>query len=399
MRTFFAALLVLVPLLSSAAAAGPATLDVDLTELEGDVMLVANDTISPRPDTDIVRYRARLEGGDIVQTIDLAAPIPANDTFFAFTIQRNASRIPTIDALPLNLEYEGARAVNRGTVDFAANATVEGSTFTLRFPVSKLGPSSDCFQVRLVVTHDPESVSGQGWRDEFQIQPNLCDLSNRLDGINGTCPAAPDLSKVETDAQDEDARGDVTRSRVVIDSPGDDIVRVSTKRLDDRIEVRMTFAGPSEEGGQVEIGLDLKEDAQFDGYDQRILVNFDAFRGYVARGTFYTTTSVTDFPVRIEQWGDELVGSFCSSVLPASITCWGLGGTAQSGNAEPFDQIERDDDCVDPGSASDATPPTGEAAPTGSPSPTEGGASADTPGLAPMALIGALAALALWRRR
>lgn len=426
--------------------AGAVRFNYTLEDPADDVMLIAangSERWSEKPEVDVRGYRSAVDGDALVQTLTFAAAPPEDvSTDITLVYGLGASQ-------RTSLKFTGAAAATASTRSSGATAAIEGDSIEFRVPMTQL-PSATCLQTRFVVVHEPEDdpitstdAGAQGWQDIFEMRPHRCIQSFGEepvlpieDGMDGPCPPASVPDAVKVNGEWDDPRGDVakglTMGTQIVVNPAADILRLTSALEGNEIVVRLTVAEfPNEKAvplASVQFALEGKtEEYDFESKDT-LFVGFthpahEAHGNIVLASDDGESATRQNFYARGERDGDTFVARFCASVIPDQAQCWAPHATVQYNDKDrSFDEIEfewdegpcagktaggstgandGDDPIGDggggPDGAGDADAGDGEGAGDARGS----GGESDTPGLgvAGLLMAGALAAVAVGRRR
>lgn len=427
--------------------AGTARFNYTLEDPAADVVLIASngsERWSDKPEVDIRGYRSAVDGSELVQTLTFAAA-PPNDVEVDLSVTYGLG--PTERA---SYQFTGETPATASTSSSGATAAIQGESIEVRIPMTLL-PSATCFNSRVEVVYEPEDdpvtstdAGAQGWQDVFTMRPHRCIQSFGEepvlpieDGMDGPCPPASVPDAVEVDGAWDDPRGDVAKGLAMgtetVVNPQADILRVTSALEGDEVVVRLTVAEfPNEKAvpvASVQFALEGKtEEFDFESKDT-LLVGFshpehEAFGNVLLATADGESTTRQSFYARGERDETTFVARFCASVIPDNAQCWAPHATVQyNDNDRSYDEIEYEwnegpcagkstggaapatptDDDPTPGGAEDGAAGDGDAAGDGEGADADasGTGESDTPGFGVVGLVlaGALAAVALGRRR
>lgn len=417
--------LLLATLSPPAAASSHLTFDYDVKDVLHDAFILATDTSVP--EVDITRFTTKLDGAEVVQTVEVVGPWPVNNdsveivNFFgssetltlkvARTSQRSASGWIT------NFTTSSISSPDMQRVAHKVNFTYErgDATMTIRWPASEIPANAKCMQPT-VRTHTIISRSSSNTQadDEMRVLPSPCFSEHaRMEGTDGSCPpAAPSVVKAGTI---EDARDDVGErdSNVWLphDDPTMDLVSVAT-RLDGAWVVQDVVL-VEDSGRKVP---DISIESQLRGnkslYERGAYVKLSLLDTSASGSLLGEGSSA---PIFVE--AQRLEGStgwrfrWCASHIPADAECFSVEAIASRNNFDLRDKAglaksacpEPDPDAPyggeeedEEGGATTSTPGGASAAGDGGDA---GGSENGTPGIGAFALLAAVAAAALALRR
>lgn len=425
-RLLFAlvAAILLVPLFPIASAQA-SRFALDVQDLPEDIIVSpesGDDFTGARQEIDVVRYVQRVEGEDaVIELVFAGTPGEAGAVFDSVGALGSSPG----EGFLLSFRWDAPGSVpatapisftvgEMGTAE--ATLAIEGSTLRITFPLPAAATCMGILADIGVRTSDAE------YTEWISPQPNPCDETARLDGAQGDCPPAAAPSGVDPVVADfTDEEGDVRRTtlfgedgEVEAGHESFDITHVTSRRDGDRIVQVVTFAGPRNGSQELRIQVFNRLDGQRDGQGEpefalvplywRFAEGSQQDRSY---GEFRTSESSADFATELDIAQSTYTFSWCASLIPADARCFGIEVVASHVTFGTPGIRERaspaDDPCALAGGAT-PTPEGADEAPAGE--ETEGepegageeGAN-DSPGLGAFALLGALAALAIFRRR
>lgn len=372
------------------------------------------------PQTDISRFTMSREGDDVVQTVHVVGPWPANDYSVEIRNDFGFSESYTMEVERMNSSGSGAKPTDYNTSLFSTldpgamgkrvNFTFERTetTMTFRWPAKEIPEKSMCVAPR-ITTLSRTLVDGATRQvdDDLVVSPSLCDARARTDGMSGTCPAP--TSAVVKPLTLEDARDDVreregnayrAHSNATLD-----ILSLET-RLEDGWVIQTVKLAEDSPRDQVDLTIENQFTGNKSEYESGRKLSVHLLKtsggGTVPNGT--SSNAIHVRAQRVEPAGWEL--RWCASALPADATCFAPFARASLQNARYQDSVGlAADPCPAPKDDAASTTDEDGADPTPTPSAEGEDSKADadskgTPsvGLLAMVATGALVALAFRRR-
>lgn len=421
-----AALALLLPLAPFAAAQGP-SIQLDLQDLPEDIVIdpdgSGESSTGARASIDVLRYKQSAEGGDaVVELVFAGTPGEPNAVFdavgqmgerigqgFMFAVRWDAQGQP---AATTQVSYTiGSTGSAEGTVE--ADAT----SLRVRFPLPAEATCMSMLGSLRIRTSDAE------YTDWISPEPSPCDPDALLDGAQAECAAVEAPSGQDPVAADfADAEDDVRATSMmepegdVVDRPQYDITRVTSGREGDRIVQTVTLAAPRDATQELKLRVVNRLDADRDGegdatyavvpFYWRFSNGSQQDRSY---GELLHDDTKNEFATELDIAESTYTFSWCASLLPDDARCFGVEVIAEA--PAYFGIGVRDvarpavDPCLGAGAATPPTSSPDEETPTDEEpvdeEPTDGGeeGEAESPGLGVLALLAALGAMAVFRRR
>lgn len=417
------ALLLLPAVPAAAAQDAAARIALDVQDLPGDIIVDPRSgpsSVGEREGIDLVRYRQRVVGDDVVmELVFRSTPGEPNASFSAVGQMGERVGQGYLVGLRWNAQGEVPETAEvsytiGSTPTAQANVTVEGSTVRLRFP---LPAEATCMSLLASVEVRAGDVEYVDW---LSPEPDPCHADDLLAGAQGACPPAPapagrDPVAVEIEDEADDVRSVsmMDAEGAPVDGPTYDIRRVTSAREGDRVVQTVTMGAPREPSEELRIRVVNRLDDERTNGEATFALTPLYWRFHNgsqqdrSHGEFDRDGVTADFATQLEIEEATYTFSWCASLIPDDARCFGIEVIAERvaylGTGVRDVASATPDLCALAGHApDDVTPPPADEEPTGDElaedeAPT--GEEAETPfvGLAPL-LLG-LAAVALWQRR
>lgn len=266
-------------------------------------------------------------------------------------------------------------------------------------------------------------TSDAEYTDWISPEPSPCDPDALLDGAQAECAAVDAPSGEDPVVADfADAADDARASTLmepegdVVDKPQYDITHVTSEREGDRIVQTVTVAAPRDATQEIKLRVVNRLDADRDGEGEAtyaVVPFYWRFNNGTQQDRSYGELlhdgTENEFATELDVVEGTYTFSWCASLLPDDARCLGIEVVAEA--PAYFGTGVRDvarpavDPCL---GAGEATPPTSDAdeEPTDEEpvdeEPMDGETDegeAESPGLGVLAVLAALGAIALFRRR
>lgn len=418
-----AALALLLPLAPFAAAQGP-SIQLDLQDLPEDVIISperGTDSSGARASIDVLRYKQSVEGDDAIVELVFAG-VPGEPSAIFDAVGQMGERIGQGFMFSVRWDAQGQPAPTTqvsytiGSVGSAEGTVEAGATsLRVRFPLPAEATCMSMLGSVRVRTDDAE------YTDWISPQPSPCDPDALLDGAQGECASVDAPAGADPVVADfADAEGDV-RTTTMIEPEGDvverpqyDITKVTSRRDGDRIVQSVTLAAPRTAEGEILIRVSNRLDADRDGQGAATYAVVPLYWRFYngsqqdrSHGEFIHDDAKDEFATELDVEGSTYTFMWCASLIPDDARCFGIEVTAE--RLAYFGEGVRDvarpaiDACAGAGAATPPTTSPADEEPVDE-EPTEedeepGEGEAESPGLGALALLAALGALALLRRR